>query len=284
MRRRLFTTEQFYAGGGTRAQLRWRARRGLVTRVVPRVYAEGGEEPNEFERALGRMLASKTTAWGTVASVLHGHDGVEVGADPVKRRYAVPIDATTVVIEGIACTSALQTIVDLAELVDDLVWEQALETSLRKKHFGIEELTALLPAMSKSRRHGVGRIRRVLELRPVGAPPTESLLETLMVQLIRGIHGLPEPVRQFEVFDAHGLFVARVDLCWPELGLFVELDGMHHEGQPLYDARRETAVVAATGWLCGRFTWREVVRNPKATAHRLAALAEQARRRPLAAL
>ena len=97
-----------------------------------------------------------------------------------------------------------------------------------------------------------------------------------MVQLIRTVPGLPEPVRQLVIEDAH----ARLDLAWPELGLFVELDGEHHTGQPVYDARRETAVVAATGWLCGRFTWTEVVRTPRSTARRLEALAEQARRRP----
>src|SRR2546430_4158695 len=83
----------------------------------------------------------------------------------------------------------------------------------------------------------------VLVLRPAAAPPTESLLETLMVQLARTVPGLGPPVRQLEVFDEHGQFVARVDLAWPELGLFIELDGQQHTGQPVYDARRETAVV-----------------------------------------
>jgi very-short-patch-repair endonuclease len=96
-----------------------------------------------------------------------------------------------------------------------------------------------------------------------------------MVQLTRTVPGLPEPVRQLEVGWA------RVDLAWPELGLFVELDGEQHKDQARYDARRETAVVAATGWLCGRFTWTEVVRLPTSTARRLAALADQARRRPI---
>ncbi len=77
-------------------------------------------------------------------------------------------------------------------------------------------------------------------------------------------------------------FVAEVDLCCPQLGLFIELDGQQHLGQPVYDARRETAVVAATGWLVGRFTWYEVVHVPRQTALRLAALVDQARRRPLA--
>jgi very-short-patch-repair endonuclease len=89
-------------------------------------------------------------------------------------------------------------------------------------------------------------------------------------------------VRQFTVYDEHGEFVACVDLCWPQLGLFIELDGQQHKGQPVYDARRETAVVAATGWLVGRFTWYEVVHLPRQTTLRLARLVEQARRRPLA--
>jgi very-short-patch-repair endonuclease len=84
---------------------------------------------------------------------------------------------------------------------------------------------------------------------------TESLLETLMVQLAREVDGLADPSRQHRVYDVHGSFVARVDLCWLTLGLFLELDGQHHKNQPLYDARRETAIVAATGWLAGRFTW-----------------------------
>jgi len=121
----------------------------------------------------------------------------------------------------------------------------------------------------------------VLGARPSGAPPTESLLETLMVQLVRTVDALPDPVRQYEVLSADGDFVARVDLCWPCIGLFLELDGEHHKDQPRYDARRETAVIAATGWMPGRFTWHEVVHLPHTTSRRLAALADQARRRPV---
>jgi len=143
----------------------------------------------------------------------------------------------------------------------------------------VRELEVLCRLASGAR--GAARVRRVLGLRPAGAPPTESLLETLMVQLARTVPGLPVPDRQVQIHDADGAFVARVDLAWPKLGLFVELDGQHHKGQPVYDARRETAIVAATGWLCGRFTWTEVVDYPVSTRRRLGALARQARRRPL---
>ena len=103
-----------------------------------------------------------------------------------------------------------------------------------------------------------------------------------MVQLARRVEGLGNPARQVLVENGHGDFVAYVDLAWPALGLFLELDGQQHGGQPVYDARRETAVVAATGWLCGRFTWHEVRHLPNATTRRLGAIAEQARRRPIA--
>ena len=163
---------------------------------------------------------------------------------------------------GLPCTNGVRTLADLATSLSDAVWEQALESALRKRLASLETVTG---------NHSV------LARRPAGAPPTESLLETLMVQLIRTVPDLPEPVRQLRIEAAH----ARLDLAWPQLGLFVELDGQHHKDQPVYDARRETAVVAATGWLCGRFTWTEVVHTPHSTARRVAALAEQARRRPL---
>lgn len=102
-----------------------------------------------------------------------------------------------------------------------------------------------------------------------------------MVQLARQVEGLAPPVRQYRLDHPDGRSVIRLDLSWPELGLFLELDGQHHKGQPQYDAARETAVVAVTGWLCGRFTWSDVVYRPQSTKRRLADLVLQARRRPL---
>jgi very-short-patch-repair endonuclease len=198
----------------------------------------------------------------------------------VRRRHLDP--ERVVVIEGLKCANGTRTLVDLAATLSDLRWEQALESALRKRLTSISELEHLLPESSRARTPGTPRIRRVLALRPPGAPATESLLETLMVQLARTVRDVPDPARQWRVEDAHGIFVARVDLAWPDLGLFVELDGEHHRGQPVYDANRETAVVASTGWLCGRFTWTEVVNHAVSTARRLAAVAAQARHRPLA--
>ncbi len=272
--RRLFLSEEV----PSRAELRWGEQAGRWRRIDRGVWAEGSEKAAELDRARAAVMATGGVASHHLAAVLHGLDvgkldGTWVTVPPsgngrrerVVRRALRP--ERVVSVAGLRCTDGFQTMIDLAPSLSDLVWEQALESALRK---GLTSVAAFddVPGM---------RVRRVLELRPVGAPPTESLLETLMVQLVRTVPGLPDPVRQYPVEEAH----ARLDLAWPELGLFVELDGQHHKAQPVYDSRRETAVVAATGWLCGRFTWNEVVRIPHSTARRLGALAEQARRRPV---
>jgi len=277
--RTLFTTGDAYRRGLTRGALAWGERRGRWRRVVHGVYGDGGAPATDLDVARARVLAAGSVASGALAGVLLGLDGVVLDGRPLRRRLLPP--ERVIEAGAVACTDGLQTLVDLAEVVDDGVWEQALESALRLRLTSLDEIRGALPGLGRSRVPGTARIRRVLARRPPGAPPTESLLETLMVQLARGVPGLDPPMRQVPVADHAGTVVARVDLCWPGLGLFVELDGQHHRDQPVHDARRETAVVAATGWLCGRFTWREVTTIPGTTARRLGELADQARRRPL---
>ncbi len=280
MHRKLFTTREWLASGKTKAALYWAERAKRVVRVDHGVFAEGSEPADPLTMALARLIASQTMATGAVAGALYGLDAVDNATlVPPSRRRAVMFGGAPALVDGVCCASGLQTIVELAALLDDLRWEQALEAALRKRLFRLAELEALLPELSASRTHGSPRIRRVLALRPPDAPPTESLLETLMVQLARATPGVPEPARQVEVRNEDGGFVARVDLAWPDPGAFGELDGMQHPGQPVYDASRETAVVAATGWLCARFTWRQVRYNPVPTGRQLVAVLDQARRR-----
>ncbi len=272
----------------TRDALRWRVAHETIERVARAAYVAGADA-TELERALAAAAAANGLNAGLVAAAVLGLDAPE----PRKPCFVVPSKASgrrdgarrkdlerIMVLDGIPVTDGLQTLVDLAAILDDLQWEQALESALFRRWVAIPEIEDELPRLSRSRTEGVGRIRRVLALRPPGAPPTESLLETLMVQLVRAVDA-PVPTRQLVVRDEWDHFVARVDLCWPELGVFVELDGQHHPLQPVYDASRETSIVAATGWLCGRYTWTEVRRNPKPTGRKLLRVLAQAERRPL---
>jgi very-short-patch-repair endonuclease len=236
-----------------------------------------------LERSAAAARATRGGISGTAAGELFGLDDVTTE----RVDFTVTPDSSNCrtgarrrflkfeIVDGVRVTSGTQTMVDLAASLDDLRWEQALESALRKHLTTIDLLKAHLPVMSASRTPGVTRMRRVLALRPEGAPPTESLLETLAVQLFREA-GLPDPQRQVVVASRHGTFVARVDLAWPELGVFVELDGQGHAGQPVYDANRQTRVIGATGWLCARFTWKQIKLNPTACLAELRDVMEQA--------
>ena len=262
--RRLFTSAE---SGLTSNALRWGERIGRWVRVQRGVYADGPEPPTSFDRERAQVLAADGTARGALAGVLLGLDSVQLDGMPMRKGRL--IDDHTTVIGGVRCVSALQALVDLAASLDDDTWEQAVESALRKRLVlvgAFDDLPRNVP--------GVARIRRVLGRRGE-VPPTESLLETLMVQLIRSVPGLPEPVRQHRITWSDGSFVARVDLCWPHLGVFIELDGQGHKDQPVYDAHRQTAVVAATGWRVARFTWREVTRAPRMCARRLLTIVDR---------
>jgi hypothetical protein len=263
--RRLFTAA---SSGMSRSALAWGVRTGQWTRVQRGVYAEGPEPPTQLDIERAAVLASGRPARGALAGVLLGFDAVRLDRRPTRRGRA----ESALVVGGVPCVDPLTALVDLAAVLDDAGWEQALESALRCRLVTIDDLVVLPPWTP-----GLPRIRRVLGARPRGAPPTESLLEAIALQLARPVLG--EPVRQRVVRWPDGGFVARVDLCWVLDGVFFELDGQHHEGQPVYDARRETAVIAATGWLPGRFTWTELTRIPRSSQRWMAAIRAQAHRR-----
>jgi hypothetical protein len=291
--RKVFTSQDARESGISESALRWGVRAGKWVHVERDAYLEGNAPPTDLERAVALVRVSNGTACGSLAGTLHELDSVQLrppfAAVPspkgnnrkgvCRRDYAIE---DVVEVKGVPCANGLHTVVDLAARTDDLVWEQVLESALRKELTSIDALEAALPELGRARTPGVARMRRVLGIRPDGAPPTESLLETLMVQLIRQHTDLPTPERQVEVFNRWRLFVARVDLAWPDHGIFLELDGQHHKDQPVYDANRETAVVAAKGWLPGRFTWYEVTRTPKSVARRLTDVFEHRFRADLA--
>jgi very-short-patch-repair endonuclease len=245
---RLFTKREALAAGVTYETLRWRVDRGVYLRLAPGVYFEADRTPTWFEFELARAMRLGKVVTGELAATLNGIDGFGYG-------YSDRHD-------NIPRTDPQDTLIAIAALTTDLVWEQALEWCLRTRSTTIERLETAL----KTRRRGNKRIRRVLAIRPEGAPPTGSILETYAVQLIRQNPNLPTPQRQVSV--RHWF----VDLAWPEHGVFLELDGEGHKSQPEYDAVRQTAVSATTGWLVGRYTWSAIVHRPNATLRSIAEL------------
>jgi very-short-patch-repair endonuclease len=161
-------------------------------------------------------------------------------------------------------TNPVRTTLDLARVVDGQVLEMVVESVLRRNRRWERQLLRL----AESGQRGCRAVQRVLALRGAGVPPTESELETRYIQLIRST-SVPPPIRQFRVVNELGRVLGRLDLCWPEAKLWVELDGSVWHDQPdalFRDRERQNDVVAELAWLPLRFTWRDVLGRPAETA------------------
>jgi hypothetical protein len=88
------------------------------------------------------------------------------------------------------------------------------------------------------------------------AQPRAGALESLFRVLVFN-HGLPPPVKQFEV-RAGGRLLGRADFAWPEFRLLVEIDGYEfHRGWDAFvsDRRRQNGL-ELVGWTVLRYTAR----------------------------
>jgi hypothetical protein len=110
---------------------------------------------------------------------------------------------------------------------------------------------------------------------------SESVGETRARYLVWS-QGLPPPEVNYPIFDENGREVARVDLAWPEYGLFLEFDGkikyerLLRDGESASDVvfrekQREDMICRLTGWRCIRLVWADLLR-PAATAARIRAM------------
>lgn len=159
--------------------------------------------------------------------------------------------------DGVRITSVLRTLQDLCRVLSFVQAVVAADSALRQGLVGEVDLRGRLDAAWG---HGSARPRAVARALD---PLSGSVLETLLRLLLRGV--LPAPVSQFEVRDRLGVFVARVDMCWPDVRLVVEGDGFaFHSDRAAYRRDRERLnQLERLGWRVLRFTWEDVVHRPE---------------------
>jgi hypothetical protein len=132
-------------------------------------------------------------------------------------------------LDGIALTSPVRTILDLAAQLPLIDLVVVMDSALKKRACTREQLVAR--AQDRGVR-GITRYRRALELcdgRSESAPET-------MTRLVIVLSGLPAPTPQFKVYDKHGTFVARADLRGHGVHAAFEYDGGGHD-EPVVHAR-----------------------------------------------
>lgn len=163
--------------------------------------------------------------------------------------------------DGQLVTSGTRTALDVATTCDTEHGVVVVGGMLHAGETSLEQLRQTLLAMSSWPE--TIRLRRVVRL---ADPRPESVAEHRFVYWCDRI-GLPAPVPQLEVPAGGRRF--RLDFAWPELRLWVEIDGRSKydrwlrpgqtPGEAVFEEkRREDLIREETGWLCLRITWADL--------------------------
>lgn len=163
---------------------------------------------------------------------------------------------------GMRVTSPSRTVIDLAADLPDRGFRRLIEDQLAAGRVGLDQCVDIIAELPIRGRRGVARARRIVLGLDV-TPPPESELEARMLELI-GRAGIALPARQLQLpwTDRE---VGRVDFAWPDRRVIVETDGRRYHAR--IDAferdRRRDQLALAAGWRTLRFTWRQVVNEPR---------------------
>src|SRR5262245_57224957 len=116
-------------------------------------------------------------------------------------------DVDQTVVDNIPVTTIERTIFDLCATTSMFTVDLAIDSALRRGATSVDELLRVLRRIGKRGRSGTQTLRKLLADRDASYVPTESEREQMLLRVLRE-HGLPEPERQFSIYDKAGNFVA----------------------------------------------------------------------------
>ncbi|MHB8873885.1 MAG: hypothetical protein ACYC8T_09400 [Myxococcaceae bacterium] len=272
----MLTRSQALACGMTRDQVQHRLVTGNWTAVLEGVYRCGPPRHVWVDAVQAQVLRTGGVVSHRCAAALWGMDQLKTftGIELVTTGYArgapgIRIERVSeryfdalVHERGMEVTSVHWTLAMLGKSAppDEVEW--AVDWAVRKGWTTWDELDRFVEAHARRGRAGLRVLRAVLDRRGPGFVATESLLETLYLQLLRRA-GLPKPVQQFPVQGRGQHF--RVDFAFPGQKLLVETLGRKtHAPQFNADRRRVgTLLQLMPGWLVLEFTYDQVTREAK---------------------
>jgi hypothetical protein len=168
-------------------------------------------------------------------------------------------------VQAIRVTPPWITLLDVSHLVAPNEAGRALDDALRRGLVSLSQMAWALETFGGRGHPGTARLRILLTERgAIGSRyvPPESDLEEYLYKLVATAADLPEPVRQYRIWD--GTQWRRFDLAWPEYRLAVEVDGWETHGtrEAFQNDRTRDANMLAIRWRTLRFTWHDVVDRP----------------------
>lgn len=262
-------------GVGRHRLAAWVADRRLE-RVAPRVWRLAGSPVTWRQRLRVGLLTLGPMSWVSheAAAQLHGFDrtpkdrveflvvrrlrGSALDERVRSTRRWGPVDA--VLIDGLRVTSATRTVLDLANGgASRSRVEAAIDSAVRLE---LSSPEAIRRRLDEIRRKGWNGVRR-LEL-ALGEAGGHTMLERRFLALMSNA-GLPRASTQTAVLrPGDGRFVARVDFCYPDHGVVVEVSGRLGHSTPTdraRDAQRRNEL-QDLGFRVYEFTWEDVTERP----------------------
>ena len=257
-------------------QIELRVENGMLVPLHRGVYRTGAPRTRE-QVLIAACLATRGVASHRSAAALwelRGQDGdfVEITVEGRRRSELAGVVAHTTarldrsdvtVRRGIPVTTPARTLLDLGAVVSFAEVEVAVEDALHRRLATYEGLVRQLERSGAPGRNGTGVLRAVLAARDPRAAPTESLLEDVLVRILRR-GGLPAPVRQHRV-RAPGHAPVRVDLAYPGERIAIEAQSVawHAGKEDLQRTCRKRNLLVALGWCLLEFTWEDTRERPE---------------------
>lgn len=268
------TRQQLLGLGLGPAAIAHRVRAGRLYRVFTGVYTVGRPPVTPLERACAAVLACGPGAVLSHASAMvlwdvwrRWEEPFEVIAPHFRRRAAINTHRArhlhrreVIVHLGIRTTTLPRALLDCASRLSDRQLARAVNESLRSNYMTRSALGALLAHHP----HHPSTSRLVSFVQDTGGP-TRSTFEDEFPAFC-GRFGLPRPIMNATVAGYE------VDALFPAERVIVELDSwtFHRDRQTFEtDRDRDADILARTGHVTVRITWKRIERQPGREAERL---------------
>ena len=265
------TARQLAAAGLTADAVRYRVKRGRLTRLHRGVYLAA--LPAQFTAEMAAVLACGAAAvlshhaaagvWG-IRPLHPGPIDVTLARGQARKRRGIRVhraaDLARTSHYGIPITTPARTLLDIAAEVTPGDLARAVEQAQVLRLVTFDAL-----AHAPNGHRGGGALSQALaDGHP--ASMTRSEAEARLLALIRAA-GLPAPRTNTRVGGYE------VDFLWPQQRLIVEVDGFafHSTRRAFERDRLKDAVLQAAGHRVMRVTWRQIAGTAEAVIARLAA-------------
>jgi very-short-patch-repair endonuclease len=191
-------------------------------------------------------------------------------------QYLDPIDLMTV--DGIRCTTAARTLIDVASRVDAESLECAYEAARRHRLVSFTHLERRVNELCGKGKSGSRAMYALLRDHAGDPRPAESRLEVKFARLLRRA-GVTIAETQFPLILPNG-WPIRIDFAEPPLKVAAECEGFEFHGNRIrwkHD-RKRTALLESMGWRVVVITWDDVTNEPDMTVQRVVDALAVARR------